>query len=94
MKSSTRRAFREAERFEVPYWSITSLEETFSELIGPTETFVDGFLSLNADRSILPLPYRIVVSISESLSRASKTVGTLKHVADSIYVESTKPASA
>ena len=51
-------------------WSITSLEETFTELIGPTETDVDGFLSLNAqaaDRSILPLPYRIVVSISESL---------------------------
>ena len=74
-----------------------TLESTFTELIGPTETYVDGFLSLNAqaaDRSILPLPYRIVVSISESLRRASKTVGGLKHVADSIYVESTKPASA
>ena len=92
-----RRAFRKAQRFEVRYWSIPSLEETFTELIGPTRTYVDGFLSLNAqaaDRSILPLPYRIVVSISESLSRASESVGALKHVADSIYVESTKPASA
>ena len=92
-----RRAFREAQRFEVRYWSIPSLEKTFTELIGPTETYVDGFLSLNAqaaDRSILPLPYRIVVSISGSLSRASQNVGALKHVADSIYVESTQPASA
>lgn len=91
-----RRAFREAEQFEVRYWSIASLERTFDELIGPTETFVDGFLSLNAqpaDRAILPLRYRAVITLSERLRRLSERVSAFKHVADSIYVQSTKPVA-
>lgn len=90
-----RRAFREAEKFEVRYWSIASLEETFTELIGPSETRVDGFLCLNpqvADLTILPLPYRFVVAISELLRGLSHNIGSLKHLADSVYVESRKPA--
>lgn len=84
-----RRGFREAKAFEVRYWSVTSLEEMFSELIGPSKTIVDGFWSLNAqasDYALLPLRYRAVIFVSESLRGLSKRFEGLKYVADSIYV--------
>jgi len=91
-----RRAFREAKAFEVRYWSFGELRETFSELVGPTEIGVDGFLSLNvqaSDRVLLPARFRVIVSVSEGLRRLSETFPSLRHVADSLYVSSKKPAS-
>ena len=84
-----RRGFREAKAFEVRYWSVASLEETFGELIGPSKTIVDGFLSLNpqkADLAFLPRRYRAVVSVSEGLRRLSNRFEGLKNLADSVYV--------
>lgn len=92
-----RRAFREAVQFEVRYWSIASLEKTFSELIGPSQTRVDGFLSLNpqpAESAMLPARYRVVVAVSELLRGLSGNITALRHFADSIYVESTKPLTS
>jgi SAM-dependent methyltransferase len=88
-----RRRFRDAKAFEVRYWSVCELEEVFTELIGLTETRVDGFFSLNvqpSDRPLLPARYRAVITVSESLRKLSETVTGLRYLADSIYVSSRK----
>lgn len=88
-----RRRFRDARAFEVRYWSVPELEETFSELIGPAEISVDGFLSLNvqaSDRSLLPARFRAVVSVSEGLRKLSEIFTGLRYLADSVYVLSKK----
>lgn len=86
-----RRRFREARDFEVRYWSVSELEATFTELVGPTRISVDGFLSLNVqprDRDLLPTRFRMVVDLSEGLRRLSRRYGGLRYVADSVYLHS------
>lgn len=88
-----RRRFREPILFEVRYWTPRELKQAFTTLIGPSTVSVDGFLSLNAqpqDAHLLPARFRAVVKVSEALRAASGLLTVLKHVADSVYVESRK----
>ena len=88
-----RRGFREPKAFEVRYWGIRELRDAFASLIGPATISVDGFFSLNpqpAEAHLLARRYQVVVNLSERLRRLSESIPPLLHVADSVYVRSTR----
>ena len=88
-----RRGFRAARDFEVRYWRPNELLNTFQELVGPSEMEVDGFFTINPQRtdlSILPLRFRVLVQTSDLLRNLSRTIPPLGLVADSLFVCATK----
>lgn len=79
--------------FDVQYWSVSDLRDTFSDLIGPTRLLVDGFFALGAgasDGGLLPLRYRLAVSCSEWLRRMTDRIEWMKYFADSLWVKSVR----
>ena len=86
-----KRNFREPVSFEVRYWTPSELKKKFSELIGPTSTFVDGFFSANVqmkDIDLLSFPYKCVISISQFLKTISRCMPFMNAFADSLYLKS------
>ncbi len=85
-----RRGFREPAGFEVRYWHPKELERLFQQLIGPTRLLADGYFSLNAqisDLPLLPLKSRFIVYCSNLLRKLTSIAPPLKYLADSLYVE-------
>jgi hypothetical protein len=88
-----RRGFRETRDFEVRYWTVPELAQTFSEIVGPSRVFVDGYFTLNpqmSDIHLFPPRYRAIVRFSEVLRKISNSFTPLKYVADSLYVSSAR----
>lgn len=88
-----RRRFREAERFEVRYYTPAGLLDLFQATVGPSKLSIDGFFGLGvqlADASMMPMKNKAVIYTSGVLRRAARVVPPLKSVADSLYVESKK----
>jgi SAM-dependent methyltransferase len=88
-----RRGFRETRDFEVRYWTVPELARTFSEIVGPSRVFVDGYFTLNpqmSDIHLFPPRYRAIVRFSEMLRKMSSSFPPLKYVADSLYVSSVR----
>lgn len=88
-----RRGFKDPGGFGVRYWSPKELEETFEQFVGPTSFQTDGYFSLNAQVSDLPLlppKHRFVILISEWLKRVSTILAPVKYMADSLYVEAVR----
>lgn len=88
-----RRGFRETRDFEVRYWTVPELVQTFREIVGPAEVFVDGYFSLNpqmSDLHLLPRRYRALVRVSEQLRKLSTVFSPLVYVADSLYVSAVR----
>ncbi len=88
-----RRGFRQAQDFEVRYWTPRELISTFRQSIGPSRVTVDGYFSLNAqvsDVRFLPAKYRGLVYTSEVLRRISTIATPLAYVADSLYVTASR----
>lgn len=84
------RIHRRPKDFEVRYWTPSELRKTFEDRIGPAEIFVDGFFGLGvqpSDIDLLPLHYRVIAKISESLRRLSAIVPAFGHYADSLFVK-------
>ncbi|HEX2777902.1 MAG TPA: methyltransferase domain-containing protein [Gemmatimonadaceae bacterium] len=92
-----RRGFRPAREFEVRYWTPAELRRRFEELIGPARLTIDGFFSLNpqvAERHLLPLRYRAVVTVSDTLKRWGERFPIFQQVADSLTVFARKRGPA
>ncbi len=90
-----RRHFRQAEGFEVRYWSLADLRSAFENAIGRTSIFVDCFFGLGLQKSdspLMPASKRLFIRASELLKRLSKKLPFLINVADSVFVESCKPS--
>jgi len=88
-----RRRFREPRGFEVRYWSTPRLRRLFTESIGPSRLSVDCFFGIGlqaSDVGFMPPLYRLVIRISELLRKTSRILPPLRHLADSVYVESTR----
>ena len=86
-----KRGRKEATAFDVRYWSLPELKKTFTDFVGPTSFFVDGYFALGVsprDTDLLPLKYRFVVRFSEGLRQISEKVEWLKYFADSVFVKS------
>ena len=88
-----KRRFREPQFFQVRYWTPRELEDTFSELIGPSTASIDGFLTLNAqphEARLLPARFRAIVALSSALRSIGQWFPPMRNLADSVYVESRK----
>jgi len=86
-----KRRFKEPKSFDVRYWSLSELKNTFGNFIGPTSLSVDGYFSLNSqqkDIDLLYLRYRLGVYYSEMLRRISEKMQWMKYFADSVYIKS------
>jgi len=86
-----KRNFREADGFDVRYWSVAELRKTFTEIIGPSEISADCYFGLGIqprDAELLPLSYRAVVSASEMMRSLSRRVQALRNLADSVFIRS------
>jgi SAM-dependent methyltransferase/uncharacterized protein YbaR (Trm112 family) len=85
------RGRKAAEGFDIRYWKPGDLKRLLEETLGPTRWFVDGYFSLNSQRSdidLLPPLYQGVVAASEILKKTSRRIEFLKYSADSLYFES------
>jgi SAM-dependent methyltransferase/uncharacterized protein YbaR (Trm112 family) len=90
-----RRGFRDARGFEVRYWKPRDIEAAFRKLIGPTILSVDGYLTLNSqpsDLDLLPIHYRQIVRLSETMRALSTRMPALLQLADSIFATAVKSA--
>lgn len=87
-----RRGFRDAEGFEVRYWTLGELAAKFEEHLGPSEISVDCFFGLGlqpSDAAMMPAAKRALIYGSEALRHASSIVPQLSRAADSVYVHAT-----
>jgi len=88
-----RRRFRVPVLFEVRYWTLSELLQTYSSMIGPTRLSVDCFFGLGlqaSDSHLMPFGRRCVIVLSERLRHLSRSLRVLTSVADSVYVASVK----
>lgn len=93
MYHEARRRFRAARGFEVRYWRIRELRETFSQTVGTTRVSIDCFGGLGiqkADWDLMPVGRKLVIAGSETLRKISRVIPLLTYFADSVYVNSVK----
>jgi SAM-dependent methyltransferase/uncharacterized protein YbaR (Trm112 family) len=93
LQHQAKRRFREAQEFEVRYWSVPELRRVFSELIGTSKVEVDCFFGLGlqaSDRPFMTTPLKGVIDASEGLRSLARFVHVLKYAADSVYVRSVR----
>jgi 2-polyprenyl-3-methyl-5-hydroxy-6-metoxy-1,4-benzoquinol methylase/uncharacterized protein YbaR (Trm112 family) len=87
------RGFSEGSNFDVRYWGVRELSNSFNDSIGNSTIEVDGFFGLGiqkSDLNIMPNKYKIVIVSSEILRSISNVVAPIKYLADSLYIESTR----
>ncbi len=83
----------ERSAFATRYWTPRELKLLFTEIIGPSHIEIEGFFSTSSGaQSImeLPLKYRMALMISSCLRKLGSVMPSLKYVADSLYVRSTR----
>lgn len=88
-----RRRFREAQGFEVRYWSIPDLKRLFASTVGSAEISVDCYFGIGlqkTDSELMPIALKLVLAGSEMLRSLSRYVPFIKYVADSVYVKAIK----
>jgi SAM-dependent methyltransferase/uncharacterized protein YbaR (Trm112 family) len=88
-----RRGFNDGTGFDVRYWLLRDLQQLFTDRIGPSEFEVDGYFGLGlqqSDAHLMTPARRAVLRASSWLKRASAHTAWLRHLADSVYVLSTK----
>jgi hypothetical protein len=88
-----RRAFREAEAFEVRYWTLSTLLRLFTRCVGNTRFEADCYFGIGlqqSDASSMTQKLRIVLHASELLKAASHHFSPLVSFADSVFVVSVK----
>lgn len=93
LQHQVKRRFREAQDFEVRYWSLAELKEVFGGLIGDTTIQVDCYFGLGlqkADIDYMPPKLRLLINLSEILRKISEKLRLLTYIADSVYVKSVK----
>jgi len=93
LQHQLRRRFREAQGFEVRYWSIPELKAAFSDAVGKSTVSVDCYFGLGLQKSdigIMSTRMKRLINLSEFLRSLSKTLGFMVYVADSLYVSSTR----
>jgi len=86
-----RRGFRTAQNFEVRYWTVPELRNTFESVIGASTIEVDCFFGLGLQKSDIkmmsPLA-RKATQTSEILRAIAAYIPAISYVADSVYVHS------
>ena len=79
--------------FRVRYWSLASMRDVFESKVGPTSWEAEAFGGLGLlaeDRNYVSTPGKALISISTFLKKLSTFFRPLAHLADSVYIVSTK----
>ena len=79
--------------FNVRYWSVAELRQTFGQIIGDTSLSVDCFFGIGlqaADRQLMPPLFKAAILASEALRALSRRLPPVTWLADSVYVHSRK----
>ena len=93
LQHQVKRGFREANSFEVRYWSVPELKRVFRKSIGNTLVSVDCYFGLGLqknDMKYMSLKMKIIIGASEILRKISTFLPPMKYLADSVYVRSRK----
>jgi predicted SAM-dependent methyltransferase len=88
-----RRGFRATGAFDVRYWTIPTMRQVFEQCVGPAQVCAEAFGGLGllfCDYQHLSIKGKLLVTVSETLRRASTFLPSLAWVADSTYVEASK----
>ena len=91
--SRTRPNYADSGHFRVRYWSLASMRDVFEKKIGPSGVIAEAFGGLGLlaeDRSYVSAKAKTLIAISILLKNLSIFVRPLIHLADSVYVVSTK----
>ena len=89
-----RRGFSDGQGFDVRYWRLRDLSRLFTDTVGPSTLEVDGYFGIGlqqTDAHLMTNTRRAVLGASLWLTRASRRLPWLIRVADSVYVQATKP---
>lgn len=87
------RCFREANNFEVRYWSISELKDAFERIIGKTSVVPDCYFGLGwqwSDFRFMSTNGKVILFASEVLKRLSNIIGPLRLFADSVFCTAAK----
>lgn len=93
LQHQIKRGFRSAKNFEVRYWSIPELKKTFESEIGCSQISADCYLGLGlqkSDMDYMSHKMKLIIALSEFLTKISNSIHVLKYAADSVYVNSRK----
>jgi len=93
LQHQLKRKFREANAFEVRYWSVPELKRVFKKSIGNTSVSVDCYFGLGLQKNdikYMPMKIKIIIGLSEILRKISTFITPMKYLADSVYVRSEK----
>lgn len=96
LQNQLKRKFKKPQGFEVRYWAISELKKCFQKNIGNTKIIVDCYFGLGLQRSdfeYMPLKIKFLILASSFLKKLSCFFSPLKHLADSVFIESTKRVS-
>ena len=92
-----RRGFRAPRAFEVRYWSMHSLHQTFSRHLGESSALVDCFFGLGlqkADADLMPDSSRVLIGLSGILKGWSRDFPLLTSFADSVFILSRRAGAS
>jgi 2-polyprenyl-3-methyl-5-hydroxy-6-metoxy-1,4-benzoquinol methylase/uncharacterized protein YbaR (Trm112 family) len=89
-----RRGFNDGAGFNVRYWTLGQLREAFGK-IGRTSFEIDCFFGIGlqpSDADLMPLKWKTLLRVSETLRKLEGVLPGLPWLADSVYVDVTKAA--
>src|SRR5262249_36726325 len=89
----TRRNYADSGHFCVPSCTLASMRDIFEKKIGPSSLIAEAFRGLGLlaeDRSYVSAKAKTLITISILLKNLSIFVRPMIHLADSVYVVSTK----
>ena len=83
-----RRGFRGAKGFETRYWFVGEMLRTFERCLGRSRIEIDGFFMQGRyeDRALFRLRHRLLFDVSRALTRLSRYIPALTHLADNLFV--------
>jgi SAM-dependent methyltransferase/uncharacterized protein YbaR (Trm112 family) len=91
--SRTRGDYADSGIFQVRYWSLASMRDVFERRIGPSSCWAEAFGGLGLlaeDRNYVSAKAKMLIAISMLLKKLSILLRPLVHLADSVYIVSTK----
>jgi SAM-dependent methyltransferase/uncharacterized protein YbaR (Trm112 family) len=93
LQHQAKRRFRTPRGFQVRYWTCGELKRAFTERIGRSKIYVDGYFGLGvqpSDMRLFKAHHKPLVVASECLRKMSGYLPIMCSVADSVYVESVR----
>jgi len=92
LQHQAKRRFAPPKGFQVRYWTVPSLLEAYTRLVGPTRVSVDCYFGLGwqfSDWAYMRPLHKPILLGSEILRRLSQFLPPMRYVADSVFLHAT-----